>query len=124
MQASSGSGSVRRALAYLKKSRVLGVVDYFYRVEFHSTPRFFSDSNYLFFFVLLGDFPHLLSAVVAPRGKPDIPLISVMPFLSFFFFFFLGVVLPLRRHLTISRYGLVTLCGVAVPAPFPRYPLF
>ena len=50
MQASSGSGSVRRALAYLKKSRVLGVVDYFYRVEFHSTPRFFSDSNYLFFF--------------------------------------------------------------------------
>ena len=50
MQASSGSGSVRRALAYLKKSRVLGVVDYFYRVEFHITPRFFSDSNYLFFF--------------------------------------------------------------------------
>ena len=29
------------------------VVDYFYRMEFHSTPRFFSDSNYLFciFFV-------------------------------------------------------------------------
>ena len=24
------------------------VVDYFYRMEFHSTPRFFSDSNYLF----------------------------------------------------------------------------
>ena len=26
------------------------VVDYFYRMEFHITPRFFSDSNYLFFF--------------------------------------------------------------------------
>ena len=27
------------------------VVDYiFFRVEFHSTPGFFSDSNYLFFF--------------------------------------------------------------------------
>ena len=25
------------------------VVDYFYRMEFHITPRFFSDSNYLFF---------------------------------------------------------------------------
>ena len=25
------------------------VVDYFYRMEFHTTPRFFSDSNYLFF---------------------------------------------------------------------------
>ena len=25
-------------------------VDYFYRMEFHITPRFFSDSNYLFFF--------------------------------------------------------------------------
>ena len=24
-------------------------VDYFYRMEFHITPRFFSDSNYLFF---------------------------------------------------------------------------
>ena len=24
------------------------VVDYFYRMEFHITPRFFSDSNYLF----------------------------------------------------------------------------
>ena len=28
------------------------VVDYFYRMEFHSTPRFFSDSNYLFFFFM------------------------------------------------------------------------
>ena len=27
------------------------VVDYFYRMEFHITPRFFSDSNYLFFLV-------------------------------------------------------------------------
>ena len=27
------------------------VVDYFYRMEFHITPRFFSDSNYLFFFL-------------------------------------------------------------------------
>ena len=26
------------------------VVDYFYKMEFHITPRFFSDSNYLFFF--------------------------------------------------------------------------
>ena len=26
------------------------VVDYFYMMEFHITPRFFSDSNYLFFF--------------------------------------------------------------------------
>ena len=26
------------------------IVDYFYRMEFHITPRFFSDSNYLFFF--------------------------------------------------------------------------
>ena len=26
------------------------VVGYFYRVEFHSTRRFFSDSNYLFYF--------------------------------------------------------------------------
>ena len=26
------------------------VVDYFYRMEFHTTPRFFSDSNYLFLF--------------------------------------------------------------------------
>ena len=25
------------------------VVDYFYKMEFHITPRFFSDSNYLFF---------------------------------------------------------------------------
>ena len=25
------------------------IVDYFYRMEFHITPRFFSDSNYLFF---------------------------------------------------------------------------
>ena len=25
------------------------VVDFFYRMEFHITPRFFSDSNYLFF---------------------------------------------------------------------------
>ena len=29
------------------------VVDYFYRMEFHITPRFFSDSNYLFFFFFL-----------------------------------------------------------------------
>ena len=27
------------------------VVDYFYRMEFHITPRFFSDSNYLFFLI-------------------------------------------------------------------------
>ena len=29
------------------------IVDYFYRMEFHITPRFFSDSNYLFFFFFL-----------------------------------------------------------------------
>ena len=29
------------------------VVDYFYRMEFHITPRFFSDSNCLFFFFFL-----------------------------------------------------------------------
>ena len=28
------------------------IVDYFYRMEFHITPRFFSDSNYLFVFFL------------------------------------------------------------------------
>ena len=35
-------------------------VDYFYRMEFHITPRFFSDSNYLFFFFFFFLFSRLL----------------------------------------------------------------
>ena len=38
------------------------VVDYiFFRVEFHSTPGFFSDSNYLFFFL---SFPQVPASAV------------------------------------------------------------
>ena len=40
------------------------VVDYFYRMEFHITPRFFSDSNYLFFFF----FCNFVVNLVLPGG--------------------------------------------------------
>ena len=50
------------------------VVDYFYRMEFHITPRFFSDSNYLFFF----------------ETRKDVCLVRVLfALFTFFFFFFL-----------------------------------
>ena len=42
-------------------------VDYFYRMEFHITPRFFSDSNYLFF-------PHFISTYLCPfQNSPPPP---------------------------------------------------
>ena len=53
------------------------VVDYFYRMEFHITPRFFSDSNYLFFIENLETNWLFLS------GSSFL----FFPFLIFFFFF-------------------------------------
>ena len=61
------------------------VVDYiFFRVEFHSTPGFFSDSNYLFCFCF-GFFCFFLKTCISVGTRGCTPL----EFLFFSFFFFL-----------------------------------
>ena len=49
------------------------IVDYFYRMEFHITPRFFSDSNYLFCIETLGCLCHVPNPFPCQSPNP-IPL--------------------------------------------------
>ena len=89
------------------------VVDYFYRMEFHTTPRFFSDSNYLFFFEIFeksADFATKFGwGISATKGSPlwkkneidqkRYPNISVFFGFHFVFFGFSGTRgnFPLRK---------------------------
>ena len=53
MQASQWVQRTKSVIIPAEEQSAGCVVDYFYRVEFHSTRRFFSDSNYLCFFFQL-----------------------------------------------------------------------
>ena len=71
------------------------VVDYFYKMEFHITPRFFSDSNYLFFFekkfvpfIIRDPFPRPLLSLELYYGIFDeMRLIHLVKKFPVFFFF-------------------------------------
>ena len=44
-----GANGTKSVVTSAEEQNAGRVVDYFYRMEFHSTPHFFPDSNYLFF---------------------------------------------------------------------------
>ena len=64
------------------------IVDYFYRMEFHITPRFFSDSNYLFFFANTTSKKWNISWVIEPyegvKTSPEETFATMFMLISLF----------------------------------------